>query len=186
MSLGILLRAMIETEYTIDYEDYKAAQRLYLRHRRWAMVVYLLFQWVLPAIAVGFVGWTLFLWLSTDYRDLPFVGGITAGLLWMSFIFLLNRKLTIRRGYRNLFPKGVTPITRLTADEAQLISAIPGRSEGRFFWAAIEDYAEDDRMALLFIRRKLFLMVPRRALNEAQWGELRALVTRKRGQVTRA
>jgi len=59
----------------------------------------------------------------------------------------------------------------------QVISAIPNRSEGRFFWSAIQDYAEDDKIALLFIQKKKFLFIPKHALPDAAWRELKANIT---------
>ena len=175
---------MIETEYAIELADYKAAQRLYLKHRPWSMVLYVLLQWVLPGVAVCFVAWSFWLWVTLQFHTLAIVGGVTAGLLWMSIVFLVSRWWSLRRGYRNICPKGIARRTRLTVDEQLVISGIPGESEGRFYWKAIHDYAENEELALLFVRKKLFLMVPRRALDEAQWAQLRTLV--REGRQTRA
>ena len=67
-------------------------------------------------------------------------------------------------------------------DEQQLISARPGSSEGRFQWNAIEDYAEDERLAILYVQRKLFLFVPKRAMDEAEWERLRAIAAERKAK----
>ena len=54
-----------------------------------------------------------------------------------------------------------------------LISRRPCLSEGRFQRAGILAFVEDEHIALLFVRKKLFLPVPRRALNAEGWAELR-------------
>ena len=49
---------MIEAEYTIEYSDYLAANRLYLRHRRGAFLLYYLTSHLVWAvISACFVGW---------------------------------------------------------------------------------------------------------------------------------
>jgi hypothetical protein len=60
-----------------------------------------------------------------------------------------------------------------------VISAIPDRNEGRFYWKSIVDHAEAKSGMILFVSKKQYLLLPHHALNEAQWAELRALIAAK-------
>jgi len=65
------------------------------------------------------------------------------------------------------------PVTlEFTAD--QVISAIPEKSEGRFFWSAIQDFAQDDRITLIYVQQKRFIFVPTHAVPDTEWARVRA------------
>jgi hypothetical protein len=103
-------------------------------------------------------------------------------IAWLTFAFPLARLLQLRRCYRIMFPKGVPKVARLTVNDEQVITAIPDRNEGRFYWRGIQDHAEDKNGMILFVQKKRFLIVPHHALTEAQWEELRGLVAAKAAQ----
>ena len=44
-------------------------------------------------------------------------------------------------------------------------------------WSALAAFVEDERVALFFIQKSLYLMVPKRALSEAEWMEARSLAS---------
>jgi uncharacterized membrane protein len=173
---------MIETEYTITYADYKAANRLYLLHRPRTMIGYLLLTWVLPTIAFCLLAWALWLQRHGD-ASVPFAtpGSMVSYAVLVLFL-PLSRWRVLRLGYRGLLPKGGQKIVRLTANEEQVVFTVPGRAEGRYFWKAIEDHAEDKNSLILIVSRTRYLIVPRHALNEAQWVQIRALIAMKVGQ----
>jgi hypothetical protein len=172
---------MIEAKYTITYADYKAANRLYLRHRPWAGIGYILTIWIFPIFGACFLAWSL--WLRAHDMDVPLHDPAGMFLVaWLAFVFPLARWLQLRRCYRTLFPKGAPKVACLTVNDEQVISAIPDRSEGRFYWRAIQDHAENKNGMILFVQKKRFLVVPHHALNEAQSAELRALIAAKLGK----
>jgi len=86
----------------------------------------------------------------------------------------------IRKCWKRLLPESAKKSVRTDISVAlemtpeQIISILPGRSEGRFFWSVIVDYAEDGRLALVYIKKKQFLFIPRRAMDEVGWAELRS------------
>ena len=171
---------MIEAEYTITYTDYKNAQRLYLKRRPAAMIGYVLLVWILPIFGVSMA---LALWFRIYFGRGPGdQAGVMVSYLWLIVVFPLIRWLRLRRGYRNLFAKGAPRVVRLSADEDQVVSTIPDRCEGRFYWKTIEDSAEDKNGMILFVHQKQFLVVPHHALTQAQWEELRGLVAAKTAQ----
>ena len=53
-----------------------------------------------------------------------------------------------------------------------LISRIPGRSEGRFLRVAVHDVVRDERICLIYVRKKLFIFVPRQDMPEDLWSAL--------------
>jgi len=167
-------------EYALSYKDYLDAQRLFRKHRWKAAVSYYGFIWVLPILgALAAVPWIAQL-LGVDadwvYRWRGF-----AGLgLWFAIAIPLIRIYSLRRCWRRLLPDSIKKSMRseipveLEINDEQLISILPGRSEGRFFWSALVDFAEDERLALVFIKRRMFLFIPRRAMDDAGWIQLRS------------
>ena len=173
---------MIETEYTITYADYKAANRLFLLHRPRTMIGYLLLTWVLPTIAFCFLAWALWLQAHGDV-SVPFAtSGSMVSYIVLALFLPLIRWRGLRLGYRGMLPKGGQKIVRLTANEEQVIFTVPGRAEGRYFWKAIEDHSEDKNSLILIVSRTRYLIVPRHALNEAQRVQMRTLIATKVGQ----
>jgi hypothetical protein len=142
------------------------------------MIGYVLVVWILPIFGVLILASAL--WSRIEHSPAAVdQTSVMIFCLWLIVAFPLVRWLRLRSGYRNLFPRGTPRIARLTANEDQVISAIPDRSEGRFYWKTIQDSAEDKSGMILFVRKKQFLVVPRHALNEAQWVELRQLIAAK-------
>ena len=163
-------------EYVTTYQTYMDAQRLYLRHRPWAAARYYLFVWALP-IGGLFATVPFLLGLLTHDRSdsMATYAGIAAAGAWFALFIPLTRWFSVRRAWRSTVPKERegNPVTiEFTADE--VISTIPGQSQGRFFWPAILDFAQNDRITLLFIRKKLFLFIPTPAIPPEQWTEVRA------------
>jgi YcxB-like protein len=71
---------------------------------------------------------------------------------------------------------------RLTANDSELLVAVPGRSESRLNWNAIDDIAESGEVRLLFVGKTRFIIVPSRAVKEVQWVEMRTLIATKNEQ----
>jgi len=162
------------------YQDYLDAQKLYRKHRWKAAVSYYAFIWALPILGLlaGFPLLATFLgYHSPLTRSFAPISGVG---LWFAIYIPLMRIYSIRKCWRLLLPEHMKKSTKseiavaLEMTPEQLISVIPGKSEGRFFWPGILDFAEDDKLALIFIKRKLFIFVPHRAMDEAGWSELRA------------
>ncbi len=166
--------------YNLTYKDYLDAQKLYRRHSWKAAMSYYAFIWALPTSGL-LVGLPLVAHIFFDYHPLWLrsIAPLSGIGLWFALYIPLMRIYSVRKCWKRLLPeKSAKSIKSEIAVEfemtpEQVISTIPGKSEGRFFWPSIVDYAEDKELALLFIKKKLFLFIPRRAMDEAGWSEVR-------------
>ena len=79
---------MIEVDYVLQFDDYKAAHRLWLLHRPWAMFRHLFLMWILPGIVVCANCWSIWLWIGNRSDRLPVVYGITIVLTWVCLILI--------------------------------------------------------------------------------------------------
>ncbi len=169
-------------EYLATKRDFLDAQRLHRRNRPWTAILYWLVYWILPLAGACCTLYAASLWAKEGLRA---VGGwMGPGVIgaYLALVLPLARWNQLRRLWNNAQPKKYRDIPLLLQfDDEQLVSGRPGESEGRFFWIAFEDYAEDEKLALLYLRRKLFLFIPKRAMPAAEWARLRALaLPRKR------
>jgi hypothetical protein len=162
--------------YTLALEDYKAALRLHRRHCLSSRLVSL----ILPTLIV--LGAALSLIGSVTKVEallrvgLPLLGGGLAGGL----ASIITRRYNVRRCFNQLFPPGRTDRTSaLDIDDERIISSIPGVSEGKFFWNGIVQFAQDDRITLIYVAKYRFLFIPTSFMNEVQRAELSALIQRK-------
>lgn len=170
---------MMTAEYEFSYAHYKQAQRLFVKHRPSSFFWYVTFVWALPAAGLCFAGYWLFLWFEGQRRMAHALSGSLYLAAYLGLASPLVRWWKLRRAYDQLFPKGCPHVATIGFDDEFISSVVPGRSEGRFFWPAIVDFAEDEHVALVFIRKKHFLVVPHSAFTDEQWTELRTLIHQK-------
>ncbi len=173
---------MISSEYITTFADYKAAQTLFLKYRRDARTRYYFWMFGLPiATVLGLLS----MWHESKLNDNASFG-LAAWLTFCAAVgtvsIVILRPWNLRRCFKKLRnASGLTETTTsvFSFDESVVISAIKGRSEGRFYWTAIQGFAEDSAIALLFISKKRFLFIPKRAMTDQQWESLRQLVSEK-------
>ncbi|MGD0735675.1 MAG: YcxB family protein [Terracidiphilus sp.] len=163
--------------YTLTINDYKAAQRLHLRQRLGRRLAFTFWYVAVPILAAA--GALAFALLDvsklTHFAAIYF--GIEAALVWLSIYLPLMRFYTMRKCFKQMFPPSRTDRTSsIDIDDERAVSTIPGVSEGKFFWSAIIDFAQDDKVTLLYIRKKAFLFFPTSALSTDERAELNALV----------
>jgi YcxB-like protein len=169
---------MIETAYAIQFKDYKAAHRLWLLERPGAMVWHLFVMWILPGIVICANCWSLWLWIRQRNDILPTVYGITIAVTWLCLILILTYRKRLRRRYREATGGAAAQKVRLLVDNAHVAVSHGEKTEIRFSWSAIENFLEDEHGGLL-VGGKTWVVIPRRALNEPQWAELRAMAATK-------
>lgn len=172
----------MRAEYTITLADFKAAQHLCRRRSRRAWLLFLFWYRVAPVL--GVVSATGFFYgLHHTESFPPWLGGVLAGCAWFGLFPLLWWPVQLRLQFRRM-KEGApddAPV-ELELEGNELISRRPGLSEGRFRWAAIQSYAEDERIALVFVRKKLFLLIPKRALDDEGWSSMHRWLGSKAGR----
>jgi len=169
---------MIEAVYAIQFEDYKAAHRLWLSDRPGAMLWHLFVMWIFPGVVVCANCWSLWLWIRQRNDILPTVYGITIALTWLCLILITTYRRRLRRRYREATGGAAAQRVGLLVDDAHVAVSHAGRTETRFSWNAIENFLEDEHGGVL-VAGKTWVVIPRRALNEPQWAELREMAAAK-------
>jgi len=92
------------------------------------------------------------------------------------------RMFRLRRNYsRSAMARHEEGIA-LAFNQEYFVSGLPGRSEGRFLWPALYDFAENDRIALLYTSKKFFIVIPKHAMPHASWDVFRSLVPTRKGE----
>ena len=121
---------------------------------------------------------------SSNFIVIPLLACIGVGA-W-GFFTALSRPYAMRRLYKQMNngrPEGT--LSELELSEGTLILRLPGISEARFLPAAICYYVEDEKVALLYVARKRFLPIPKRAMDEAGWQALREwIASREAGTIS--
>ncbi|WP_263367603.1 YcxB family protein [Edaphobacter bradus] len=104
-----------------------------------------------------------------------------AGVCVVSLILLVGyRVFRLRRTYATAAfvknPEGIA----VAFDKEYFVSGLPGRSETRFLWPAIYDFAENERIALVYLSRRSFIVIPKHAMPEESWREFRSFIPQRR------
>jgi len=169
----------MKLEFTLTFSDYKSALRLYRRQTLRRRLAFIFWGIAVPILAV--IGLAAFVFLNlfhiTRYAAILF--GIESGLLTFTILNPIARYYRMRKCFKQLFPPTHTDRTStLEINDQHLLSAIPGVSEGKFFWNAIVDFAQDERITLIYVAKARFLFVPTTAMTPDQRVELVNLISR--------
>jgi drug/metabolite transporter superfamily protein YnfA len=167
----------MEADYVLQFDDYKAAHRLWLLHRPWAMFRHLFVMWILPGIVVGANCWSIWLWIGNRSDRLPVVYGLTIVLTWVCLILILTYRKRLRRRYQAMGGGALAQRVRLKVDDEAIAVVNSAKSEIRYGWSALEGLLEDEQGGVL-VKGKTLFAVPRRVLEERQWAELREMAAR--------
>jgi hypothetical protein len=168
--------------YISVFDDYKAAQRLHLKHSPGARARFLGWMIGLPTFTVVFAIATWHESSSATNSGFALAAWLTFCSAVGTFFVVFLRPWNIRRCFRKMRSQsglGIeVPIT-VAFDEDAVTYSVPGRQEGRFFWAALQGFAEDSQIALIYIAPKRFLFFPKRALEEKEWDAVREVARNK-------
>jgi len=160
--------------YDLTFQDYLSAQKLCVRRNLRARIIFFIWYRIMPILGIAAVGLFVRDTVFHHFSYRPALGGALAGIAWIGLYPIICRPFMLRKLFKQLRPdvKGDHPI-ELEINGDDLISRIPGRSEGRFKQAAISEFVENDKIALLFITKKKFLFIPKTAMDDSGWSELR-------------
>ena len=103
--------------------------------------------------------------------------------MWLAVYLPAWRAYSIRKCFKRICPPVATDRNiSVDINDDQVISTVPGVSEGKFFWNAILASAQDEKITLLYIRKTAFLFIPTYAMSPAQRAELNDLISRHVGK----
>ncbi len=161
----------MQAEYHLTFKDYKNANKLWQKNKRFGVARYVLAHYVFAAFVV--LGW-LYIWRNSFHGT---SGKVIELLILLVAVFGLLpwlRELTLRRRFRTFFPAGTSTAATFAFDSGGFVKAVPGSSEARVQWAALVGYAEDEKGAILLLTKISFFILPKRALSQDEWADLRA------------
>ena len=168
--------------YTLTLGDFKAYHRLYGSRTRRNKTSYSFYFAVMPVVAaLGFVPIVVFILLGwTDWLKLCAPG--EAVFLGVALFSGVKRFYNIRKNF-NRFTKYYLPLLEgqapfLEIDDKGILFAFPGYCEGKYLWNSITDFAENERLTLLYLFGKKCLVIPTCALSPEKRLELGATVRR--------
>jgi hypothetical protein len=168
----------MKLSYELTLEDYKAALRLHRKQKLNTRIAHFIWIALLPILAV--IAWASFLY-NLDKEAISFPGSLSLpiGMSFCCAVAVLLQYLNVRKQFSNIFPPGRTDRNVSTSiDEDYLISAIPGVSEGKYFWNAILKFAQDENITLFYVADKKLLFIPTKAFSLAERTELDDLIAR--------
>jgi len=169
----------MKLEFTLTLSDYRSAQRLHIRQKVSRQISFFVWFILVPILALmGLIAF-IALDISRYTRSAGLFAGIEGGLVWLAIFCPVSREYQIRKSFKQLFPKNRTDrSSTLEIDDTQVVSIIPGVSEGKFFWSAICGFAQNDEVTLIYVAPKRFLFFPTSAMNTEQRTELSGMVVR--------
>jgi hypothetical protein len=161
-------------EYTTSFDDFKKAQILAAHRSIRAKLSFYFWLRVAPVLGLMALGALVWDVVFRHFGFDPMVGGILAGVAWIGIFCFVRRPFLVRKLYKHMLngrPEG-SPL-ELGIEGDQLVYRVPGRSEGRFYRASVNEFVEDDNLALLFVSKKNFLMIPKRAMPQEAWQQVK-------------
>ncbi len=169
-----------QTEYVVNLQDYRNATNLYLRVRPFKKAQVVFSLWIIPGLAIAlFLLWLFFRFHgSSPAQSASMLSNLTP-LFIVAALMPAIREITIRRTFSALFPKRKSRVFVFSFTGEGSTYAAPDRGEGRFLWEGLTQFAENPKIVLLFTSKITFIMIPKRAYNEAQWAAFRELAQKK-------
>ncbi len=162
----------IAIDYTITFPEFVAGSKLGLRQSIFTLVFYVLARYVATTLAV----------LSSILVVSSFSSGLRQagwGLLPVPvLLFSIPLVLTFnwRGSYRRLkVSKTSEPQLSFTANQQEFARQIHGMGELTWLWSATQGFAQNKKAVVIVVRKGAFIIIPRRALTEAQIERLRAM-----------
>jgi hypothetical protein len=162
----------IAIDYTITYQEFVAGLKLGWRQSFSTLVLYAFARYLAPTVALFFFVLVVFDFSTglheAGWQLLPVPLLLLSIPLFMTFNW--------RGGYRRLkVSKTSEPQMSFTANQREFARQIHGMGELTWFWSATKGFAQNKKAVLIVVRKGAFIIIPRRALTEAQIERLRVL-----------
>lgn len=157
--------------FQLDAEDYVTANKLYTR-KQYRKPLFLVFSLCVVLAYIVFVAMT---WHRAPPEP---VGLIVHGAFWGGLLVLLvSYVFTMPRQTRKVFgeQKGFQyPLTLSWSESGIEVQNQQGRAV--LPWDDLFRWAEDQHIILFFHSSRVFHMLPRRVLSDAQWDDVRRCI----------
>ena len=164
--------------YVPTIKDYRAGLRLHFRLRLTRRIAHLLGLWMLPSFFLLFSAPMIYKMLTQPEEYSGVLGWLVIGFAF-SLIVPLRQYYCVNKQFKALFQNSLASReVSVEISNDRILSAIPGMSEGTFYWKAILDFAQDENVTLLYVAENRFLFIPTQAMSPAQRTELDDLVAR--------
>lgn len=168
----------MKLNYTISFADFKAAQRLHRHQKLGRRISFILLYVAVPVLAV--LGW--FCWplpSSTPAAVSLGLGILEVVLVWFAISLPISRIYETRKGFKRLFaPTRMDRSNFVEIDDERIFYATPGISETKFSWNAVVEFAQDEKVTLLYVSKRAFITMPTPDFSPEQRAELNALLAR--------
>ena len=163
-------------EYPLRMEDYRSALTLHTTRTLLGRIWYFTMMWIAPAVAVFFLIPVLIVHLHrVAHFDLKSLG------LLMIVGFCIGvpalQLSDLRKQFHGRFPGEPGQKAVLEISKEEIVSTLSGHDEVRFPWSAVTDFAQDERMTLIYVGENL-LFAPTEVFSENDRVELNALIVR--------
>jgi hypothetical protein len=164
--------------YSPTIKDFRAGLRLHYRQKLTRRIKHFLDFWILPLLVLILSAPTVYKMLTQPDEYSGAFGWLIIALAF-SLIVPLRQYYGVNRQFKCLFPDLQTNReVSIEFNDNRVISAIPGIGEGTYYWNAILNYAQDEKITLLYLAKNRFLFIPTQAFTPAQRIELNDLVAR--------
>jgi hypothetical protein len=166
----------MKLNYTLTLADWKAALRLHRCQklsRRIAEFIWFRFMPIICFLMLAFE-------LIMGFTQKTFFSQNPPGLLIVPLVFMLLpviRSQFVRTQFNQLFSPSARTLS-IDIDDERIVCVNPGSSESRFLWHIVLEYAQDEKITMIYIAKLRFLFFPTSAMSVEQRTELNDLVAR--------
>ena len=168
----------MQLAYEVKLTDYKAALKLHTRRSALRLIGRTIRFVILP-IFILFLAISLIVSVFEEPTIHTFDFIAPSLMLLVLIAIPILHTFTIRKQFNLLFPLSrIDRNVSLDINEERIISAFPQASEGKYFWNAISEVAQNDEITLFYLAKNRFFFVPTRTFSAAQRAEPNDLVAR--------
>ncbi|HEV2132657.1 MAG TPA: YcxB family protein [Terracidiphilus sp.] len=168
----------MKVTYKLTLEDYKAALNLHRTQSVGRRIRRIVLREVLPIAALAALVTLIFAPIKSDELHFDLVV-LAVALCFLSIALPIAAVVDARICFRRMFPANASdPMMTLDVSDEFVISSIPGISEGKFQWNAFTNILLSDKVALFYIDKRRFLLLPISRLDPEQDIEFRNIVAR--------
>jgi len=161
----VLSNPEISIDYKLTYRDFVAGQRLGVRQGVFTLIISFLTRYVATTVAVII---SIFMIIFVFKGQSSIAIGVLPVVIPL-WLIPISVWLTWRYGFRR-FKNGESnePQMSFQADRSSFVRHIKGMGELTWLWSATLGVYKNSRVVLVMARRGSFIIIPRRAISDAE------------------